>query len=102
MISIEKLLEAKELNLNTNPFWIENNQIILKVTDEEKEETFCIPLAEFKVDFKDNTKVYSWNDLSTHEWNDALEKTCQKQIDRHFDKIKRKERLTEELLLSLR
>jgi len=37
MQSIEKLLQAQKLNLNTQPFWVENNQIILKVTDEEKE-----------------------------------------------------------------
>jgi hypothetical protein len=53
--SIESLLEARELGLETKPFYISENQVFLEVKDEE-EEDFSIILAGFKVDFNDKQK----------------------------------------------
>jgi uncharacterized damage-inducible protein DinB len=95
--AIEKLLEAKELNLNTYPFSIERNEVILTVKDEEKEEEFCITLAEFRADFKNKGKVYSHINLCEHDWEEALIKTCQDQIDKYWDRVERKDKLVAEL-----
>jgi hypothetical protein len=100
--AIEKLLKAKELGLDTYPFSTEGDKVVLNVEDTEEGKEFCVTLAEFRVDFKNKDKVYSYNNMCERDWEEPLRKVCQGQIDKYWAQIERKDKLVAELLLSLR
>jgi hypothetical protein len=98
--AIEKLLEAKNKGLDTYPFSIMKNQVLLSVKDTQDED-FSETLCEFKLDFNDQSKVYTARDLSEHFWEKALQNICQRLIDKEKAEDERKFELVRSLLLRL-
>lgn len=84
--AIEKFLEAKSLGINVHPFLADNGKIWLKVED-QNDEDLLVQIAEFKLDFNSNLKVYGFRNLVDYDWATALIQVCKVQTKDHFWKI---------------
>jgi hypothetical protein len=100
---IDKLIEAKSKGLDTYPFSIEKNQVLLTVKDDEDfSEDFIFILCRYKVNEKTG-KTYSVEDLSKFAWCEALDNTCSIALAKsRISEQERKDKLAIALLNSLK
>jgi hypothetical protein len=98
--AIEKFLEAEQKGLNTAPFVWKGDQIVLRVVDKD-EEVSWETVVKVKRDFKDPTKVYSYEDIFRFDWTGALLNVSQKAIDQDRNEKEKRDKLIFDLLQSL-
>jgi hypothetical protein len=99
-IAIEKLLKAKNLDVDVEGFWVGRGVIYLNVEDDNADD-FTLELAEFKLDHNDPNKVYKYKVLTDYSWAAALNKSADIALMKHDSAAIKKDKQIKEKLLAL-
>jgi len=98
--AIEKLLRAKNLDVDVEGFWVGKGVLYLNVEDDNADD-FTLELAEFKLDYNDPNKVYNYKVLTDYSWSAALNKSADIALMEHDSAAIKKDRRIKEKLLAL-
>ena len=98
--AIEKLLKARNLDVDVQGFWVGKGLLYLNVEDDDADD-FTVELAEFKLDYNDPNKVYNYKVMTDYSWAAALNKSADIALMKHDSAAIKKDRRIKEKLLAL-